>query len=97
MGVTIDSVLVRDTTLAAANVDGRTVLLSLNAGAYFDLNPVATEIWDMLSQPCRVSEIFSSLSERHAVDGETLARDVTLFLQNLIEEQLVQVIGPDDR
>ena len=96
MGVTIDSVLVRDTALAAADVDGRTVVLSLNAGAYFDLNPVATEIWDMLSQPRRVSEIFSSLSERHAVDGETLTRDVTLFLQNLIEERLVQVIGPGE-
>lgn len=96
MGVTINSVLVRDTALAAADVDGRTVVLSLNAGAYFDLNPVATEIWDMLSQPCRVSEIFGSLSERHGVDGETLTRDVTLFLQNLIEERLVQVIGPGE-
>ena len=95
--MTIDSVLVRDTTLAAADVDGRTVVLSLNAGAYFDLNPVATEIWDMLAQPCRVSDIFSSLCEGHAVEGETLARDVTLFLQNLIDERLVQVIGPADR
>ena len=93
LSVTIDSILVQDKEPTAVNVDGRVVILSLRAGSYFDFNGVATEIWGMLAEPCRVGEIFHSLSERHDVDAETLARDVTPFLQTLVTQRLVRVIG----
>lgn len=97
MSVTIDSVLVQDKEPATADLDGGVVVLSLRAGSYFGFNPVATEIWNMLAKPCRVGEIFDSLSERHDVDAEILTRDVTPFLQTLVEHQLVRVIDPDER
>ena len=92
MRVTTDSVLVRDNELAAADVDGRVVVLNLDVGSYFDLNQVATEIWQMLAKPCRVGKIFQSLSEKHDVDTETLVRDVTPFLQTLLEYRLVRTM-----
>ena len=95
MSITLDSVLVREKELAAANVDGRAVVLSLAAGSYFDFNPVASEIWDMLAEPCQVGEIFRRLSDRHDVDAPTLARDVTAFLQTLLNERLVRVAAPE--
>jgi coenzyme PQQ synthesis protein D (PqqD) len=90
--VTIDSVLVRENESAAVDVDGRVVILSVRAGSYFDLNQVATEIWHMLTEPCRVREIFHSLSRQHEVDAETLVRDVTPFLQALVTHRLVRVV-----
>ena len=96
MTVTIDSVLVRDNELAMADVDGRAVVLSLAAGSYFDFNRVATEIWDLLAEPRRVDEIFRRLSEQHDVDTATLARDVTPFLQTLLNERLLQVAAAEE-
>ncbi len=96
MTVTVDSVLVRENELAMADVDGRAVVLSLAAGSYFDLNRVATEIWDMLAEPRRVDEIFRRLSDQHDVDSATLARDVTPFLQTLLNERLVRVAAPKE-
>lgn len=96
MSVTIDSVLVKEQELAAADVDGRTVVLSPAAGLYFDFNRVATEIWGMLSEACRVDEIFHHLSNRHDVDQVTLARDVMPFLQTLVDERLVRELAPED-
>jgi hypothetical protein len=96
LGVTIDSVLVQDKEPTAADLDGGIVVLSVRAGSYFGFNRVATEIWDMLAGPCRVGKIFDALSERHDVDAETLARDVTPFLQILVEHRLVRVIDPGD-
>jgi len=93
LSITFDSVLVRDNELAAADVDGCTVVLSLDVGSYFDFNQVATEIWRMLAEPCRVSKIFHALSKRHDVDAEILVRDVTPFLQTLVEERLVRMIA----
>ncbi|HEX7562955.1 MAG TPA: PqqD family protein [Bradyrhizobium sp.] len=68
--------------------------MSVRAGSYFGFNEVASEIWNMLAEPCRVGQIFAALSESHGVDAETLARDVTPFLQTLVEHRLVRVIDP---
>jgi len=94
--VTVDSILVRENELAMADVDGRAVVLSLGAGSYFDFNRIATEIWDMLAEPRRVDEIFRRLSDQHDVDAATLARDVTPFLQTLLNERLVRVAAPEE-
>ena len=94
MSVTIDSVLVQDKEPSAADLDGAAVVLSVRAGAYFSFNGVATEIWNMLVAPCRVGRIFEELSQSHDVDAQTLARDVTPFLQRLIDNRLVRQVGP---
>lgn len=96
MSVTIDSVLVQDEEPKAAELDGDVVILSVRAGSYFGFNRVATEIWNMLARPCRVGQIFCLLAERHDVDADTLARDVTPFLQTLVENRLLRVIDPGD-
>jgi hypothetical protein len=94
LSVTVDSVLVQDKEPTAAALDGAAVVLSVRAGAYFGFNPVATEIWDMLAEPCRVGEIFERLADTHEVDAATLSRDVTPFLQTLIENRLVRLVDP---
>ena len=96
LGVTVDSVLVRCKELPAADVDGRAVVLSLDAGSYFDFNRVATDIWGMLAEPRSVSEIFYCLSKQHDVDAETLTHDVTPFLQTLVEQRLVRMLAPEE-
>jgi hypothetical protein len=94
LSVTIDSVLVRDSEPRAAELDGGVVVLSVRAGAYFSFNRVASEIWTMLAEPCRVRGIFDRLAQSHEVDAQTLARDVTPFLQELLAHRLVRLIDP---
>jgi hypothetical protein len=93
--VTIDSILVRDRTLPAADLDGRMVVLSLQSGTYVSFNGVASEIWQMLSEPRRVGDIFDSLSQNHDVDAATLSHDVLPFLQRLIERRLALQVDRD--
>jgi hypothetical protein len=92
--ITPESLLVRDTEPVKADFDEGSVLLSLRAGSYFSLNPVASEIWQMLAKPCQVAQIFASLSADYSVDSQVVARDVTPFLQNLINHQLARIIDP---
>lgn len=96
MNVTIDNILIRDDEPTAAALEEGVVVLSIRAGAYFGFNRVATEIWSMLAAPCRVGEIFKQLAEQHDVDDETIVRDVTPFLQTLVEHRLVRVIDPGE-
>jgi hypothetical protein len=95
VSVTIDSVLVRDKNLAAADLDGQIVVLSTRAGSYFSFNDVASEIWQLLSEPCRVDALFDALSQSRDVDVTALSRDVLPFLQSLIDRRLVLQLQPD--
>lgn len=92
MRVSIETILVRDKEPVGADLDGGGVLLSVRAGAYFSFNPMATEIWHMLAEPCQVGQIFASLSDSYDVDAQTIARDITPFLQTLVKHRLVRVI-----
>jgi len=96
VSLSTDSVLVRDQEPCAAVLAGGTVLLSLREGAYFGFNGVASEIWDMLAAPRRVAEIFAALKASHEVDADTLTRDVTPFLQELIDQRLLLIVEPSE-
>ena len=96
MSLTVNSILVQEAGLSATEVDGRFVVLSLQAASYFDFNKVASEIWSLLSRPRRVDEILQELSSHHDVDIEVMTRDVMTFLQSLVAQNLVQIVAVED-
>jgi Coenzyme PQQ synthesis protein D (PqqD) len=92
MTVGPDSVIVQEDELVAAEVDGEVVMLSERAGAYFGLDGVGSEIWRLIEEPRRVSELCGTLAQRYDVDAETLSRDVTAFLDALLARNLVRLV-----
>jgi coenzyme PQQ synthesis protein D (PqqD) len=96
LSLTVNSILVQEAGLSATEVDGRFVVLSLQAASYFDFNKVASEIWSLLSRPRRVDEILQELSSHHDVDIEVMTRDVMTFLQSLVAQNLVQIVAVED-
>jgi coenzyme PQQ synthesis protein D (PqqD) len=96
LNLTVNSILVQETGLSAAERDGRVVVLSLQAASYFDFNKVATEIWGMLSSPYRVEDILQKLSQHHDVSIEIMTRDVMRFLQSLVTQRLVRIVAVED-
>jgi hypothetical protein len=96
LNLTVNSILTQEAGLSAAEVDGRVVVLSLEAASYFDLNTVASDIWGMLSSPCRVEDILQKLSQNHDVDMKIMTRDVMTFLRSMIAQRLIRIIAVED-
>jgi len=96
LSLTVNSILVQEAGLSATEVDGRFVVLSVQAASYFDFNKVASEIWSLLSRPRRVDEILQELSLHHDVDIEVMTRDVMTFLQSLAAQNLVRIVTVED-
>ena len=92
MTLASDVVLVQDSEPIATTVDDEIVMLSVRAGAYFGLNGVGTEIWNMLREPRRLGDLCRDLSQHYEADMDALTRDVTVFLQALIARGLVRVV-----
>ena len=93
--MTADTILVRDGELAFVLLQDALVLLSVQRGAYFSLNKVGSQIWNMLIRPRRVGEIFDAMAEIHDVDRDVVTKDVFNFLDALLERHLVRVVNPD--
>ena len=93
--IPIDAVFIRDSEPVATVVKEEVVMLSLRAGAYFGLNPVGSEIWNLLSQPRRFGELCTMLSRIYDVDTDTVLRETGGFLEALLARGLVRRVDPD--
>ncbi|HEY7245503.1 MAG TPA: PqqD family protein [Xanthobacteraceae bacterium] len=84
----------RDSEPVAASVNDEVFMLSLRAGAYFGLDPVGSEIWNLLSEPRRLGDLCATLSRIYDVDADTVFRDTSGFLETLLARGLLRVVDP---
>jgi hypothetical protein len=82
----------RRESVIACNVMEETVLLDLNSGVYFGLDPVGTRIWAMLGSPRRVSDLRDDLLQEFEIDSSTCEKSVCQFMNELAAKGLVNVI-----
>lgn len=75
----------RHPDLVSADMDGETVMMSLERGEYFGIGGVGTRIWDLLAQPVSIDEICRIIGDEYEVDAATCRRDVAAFLEQLVE------------
>jgi hypothetical protein len=77
--------------LLSAEFDQETVLMSIDAGAYYGLEGPARSIWEILETPLTFSDLVRRLVEEYKVSPETCAADVERFLGEMDREGLLRV------
>jgi hypothetical protein len=65
------------------------VMMDLDQGKYFSLNPVATRIWDLLERPLSVSGLCMILIDEYDVEPECCVQEVQEHLQEMIRLGLI--------
>ena len=75
----------------SADVDREAVLLSIDAGRYYDLNRVGTRIWALVEQPISVAGLIDILVQEFDVDRKVCEEQVVAFLRQLHDGGLVQI------
>ena len=77
--------------VVSREVSGETVLLDLESGTYFGLNPVGGRVWDFLGEGGRSKdEITAMLVEEYDVGREQAVADVSALLADLRGNGLLQ-------
>ena len=75
----------------SSELAGEAVILNLETGKYYGLNPIGTRIWDMVQEPRALSEILNTLLAEYDVDKEQCEQDLMLLLEQLSEHKLIKV------
>ena len=79
------------TQMLSTELDQETVLMSIDAGAYYGLKGTAQCIWEQLETPLTFSALIDRLVEEYEVSPEACAADLAGFLAEMEREGLLRV------
>lgn len=88
--LSLESVIVRASSVVDAEVDGEVVAMSVVKGTLYGLDPIASRIWNMIAVPTRLGDLCTNLVAEYDVDAETCARDVLALLRDLHREGVIE-------
>jgi len=87
-----ESKLRRSSEPLQAGLDDEVVMMSVEKGCYYGLDPVGARIWELLESPKTVNEVVDDLLEAYEVEREVCERETIAFLQSLIDEDLAEIV-----
>ena len=70
---------------------GEAVILSLQDGVYYGLNPIGARIWELIQEPRTVEEIAAHLAREYEVDRPRCEQDLHTLLRELASRRLIEI------
>ena len=74
-----------------ADVSDEAVILHLQKGMYYGLDPVGASIWKLIQTPKTFNEIRDAILNEYEVETDRCARDLRDLLKDLQANELIQV------
>ena len=92
-----DTILRRNEKIIATNLDQEVVMMHIDRGSYFGLDPVGSDIWHFADEPKTVGDICDYLMSRYAVERALCEKEVRQFLTTMVDNELFHVQAPGNR
>ncbi len=86
-----DSIIRRKDEIISGDVDGETVMMSIEGGNYHSLNETGSRIWDLLENSSTVGRIIDALKDEYETEPEVITREAYRFLEQLLERGIIQI------
>ncbi len=90
--ITAEDIVIAPGVRETASEDGA-VLLDIEQGICFSLNPVGLKIWELLKTHHSVEEITDDLAQDFPISRSQILSDVVEFLQSLEAKRLIRRPG----
>jgi hypothetical protein len=84
---------IRNKKTISGRLHDELVMMDIELGKYFSLNPVATRIWDILEKPMEIGELCDLLLEEYEVDPEQCFNEVKEYLAEMVKLGLILKAG----
>ncbi|MBV6627757.1 MAG: PqqD family protein [Rivularia sp. (in: Bacteria)] len=80
----------------STQVNGEIVILHYESEYYYTLNAVGTKFWQLFTELKNVDTVIQQLVQIYSVNETTLRHDVTEFVEELVEEELLNCENQTD-
>jgi hypothetical protein len=72
-------------------LDGEAVILHLDSGMYYGLDPVGTRLWQLIDAHGRLQPVLEAAVQEFDVEPNVLERDLLDLVTELLDKRLVVV------
>ena len=72
-------------------LEGEAVLLNMQSGIFFGLNPVAKRMWELLNELGQAEKVLQQLLREYEASEEQLRQDLVNFIERLKSKGLVEI------
>ena len=90
--INLDSTIARNDEIIFSDMDDEMVMMSIDKGEYYGVNPVGRRIWELLASPGPVAGICDTLCREYNVTEEQCNREVLDFLNHLLEKEVIKIV-----
>ncbi len=90
--LTLDTMVAASSGMMVSEVDGELVMMDIERGTYYGLDPMAARIWQAVAEPTRIVDLCDTLMQRFEVDPDTCHAEVLAFVGDLRREGLVRSV-----
>jgi len=88
--ISLKNVIARKKEMVTADMDGETVMMSIENGKYYNLGQMGSVIWDLLEAPISAEALIMKLMEKYEVSRQQCETETLAFLNGLIKEGLLE-------
>lgn len=86
-----DVIVRQDGDLVTTSIDGELVGMSVEQGACYGFDAVATRLWELIETPLTLDALCAQLVAEFEVEDDACRSDVLAFLTELRDEGLISV------
>lgn len=90
-GLSPTAVITRNDEIVTADMDGETVMMSIENGRYYNLGKMGTVIWALLEKPLTLDALVEKLTSAYDVSRAQCEAEVRAFLADMQNEALITV------
>jgi len=84
-------ILTRNMDILSSDMDGETVMMSVENSEYYSLSTVGTKIYDILLKDMSFSNLIDILTKEYDVDRDVCEKDTKEFLEELMKKNIIKI------
>lgn len=77
--------------MVTTDLDGQKVMMNINHGKYFNLDPIGSRIWELIETPRTFKDLVAMLQAEFEVAEGKCQSDVTAFFNKMKELGIITV------
>jgi hypothetical protein len=89
--ITLDDTIRIRKKVVFQKVGDEMVLLNMESGIYFGLNPTGARLWELLAEKKELNSILDIMAKEYAVERAQLEKDILKLLRKMASKKLVEV------
>ena len=90
-GISLESRVAISEDTVFRELDGEAVILQLDSGMYYGLDPIGTRLWQLMGTHGRLRQVYDAALAEFDVDPAVLERDLLKLVSDLTSRNLLVV------